>query len=134
VMAACGVSGATDITGFGLMGHALELAQGSGVGVVVDAAEVPIIPEARDMASMGLVPLGSHANKNFCASKVRTQGPAQEIVMDLLADAQTSGGMLMGLDPDQVDHALDMLAARGIEGVVIGRVVAEDPGIITVVF
>lgn len=134
VMAACGVSGATDITGFGLMGHALELAQGSGVGMVIQAAQVPIIPEARDMASMGLVPLGSHANKNFCASKVRTQGPAQEIVMDLLADAQTSGGMLMGLDPDQVDTALAMLAQRGIKGAVIGEVKAEDPGTITVVF
>lgn len=134
VMTACGVSGATDITGFGLMGHALELAQGSGVGVVIQAAQVPIIPEARDMASMGLVPLGSHANKNFCASKVRTRGAAQEIVMDLLADAQTSGGMLMGLDPDQVDTALTMLAARDIEGAVIGEVKAENPGTITVMF
>jgi selenide,water dikinase len=134
VMAACGVGGATDITGFGLMGHALELAQASGVGIVLQAGAVPIIPEARDMASMGLVPLGSHANKNFCAHLVRTQGPAQEIVMDLLADAQTSGGMLMGLDPDKVDQALEMLAQRGVRGAVIGRAVAQDPGTITVVF
>ena len=116
------------------MGHALELAQGSGVGVVIQAAKVPIIPEAKDMASMGLVPLGSHANKNFCAHMVRTQGQAQDIIMDLLADAQTSGGMLMGLDPDQVDTALSMLAQRGIKGAVIGEVKAEDPGAITVVF
>lgn len=134
VMEACGVSGATDVTGFGLLGHALELAQASGVGLVIQAAKVPIIPEARDMAAMGLVPLGSHANKNFCASKVRTRGPAQEIVMDLLADAQTSGGMLMGLDPDKVETALEMLARHGVQGAVIGRAVAEEPGTITVVF
>ncbi|BEQ16395.1 selenide, water dikinase [Desulfoferula mesophila] len=134
VMAACGVSGATDITGFGLMGHALELAQGSGVGVEIEAARVPFIPEAYDMASMGLVPLGSHANKNFCASKVITRGEAQEITLDLLADAQTSGGMLMGLDPDQVERALALLAERGIVGAVVGRTVAENPGTITVVF
>ena len=134
VMAACAVSGATDITGFGLLGHALELAQASGVGIVFQAEAVPIIPEASDMAAMGLVPLGSHANKEFCAHMVRTQGPAQEILMDLMADAQTSGGMLMGLDPERVDEALALLAQRGVRGSVIGRAVKEDPGTITVRF
>ena len=86
------------------------------------------------MAAMGLVPLGSHANKNFCAHKVRTRGPAQEIILDLLADAQTSGGMLLGLDPERVDEALAMLAQKGVRGVVIGRAEAQEPGTITVVF
>ena len=133
-MAACGVTGATDITGFGLLGHALEMAQASGAGLRIDAAKVPILDEAREMASMGLVPLGSHANRAFCGHRVRVTGQADEIMMDLLSDAQTSGGMLMGLDPDQVDTALAMLAQRGVKGAVIGRVGQEDPGTITVMF
>ncbi len=134
VMAACGVSGATDITGFGLLGHALELAAASQVGLEIEAAKVPIIPEARDMAAMGLVPVGSHANKNFCARKLSFRGPVQEIVVDLLADAQTSGGMLMGLDPGQVERAQAMLSEQGVSGAVIGRVVERDPGTIVVRF
>jgi len=134
VMAACGVSGATDITGFGLLGHALELAAASQVGLEIEAAKVPIIPEARDMAAMGLVPVGSHANKNFCARKLSFRGPVQEIVVDLLADAQTSGGMLMGLDPGQVERAQAMLSEQGVQGAVIGRVVERDPGTIAVRF
>ena len=134
VMEACGVKGATDITGFGLLGHALELAEASGVGMKIQANEVPIIPEAREMAAMGLVPIGSHANKNFCSHKLSFRGPREEILVDLLSDAQTSGGMLMGLDPEQVERALELLAARGIAGAVIGRAVAEHPGVIEVIF
>jgi selenide,water dikinase len=134
VMAACGVSGATHITGFGLLGPALELAAASQVGLEIEAAKVPIIPEARDMAAMGLVPVGSHANKNFCARKLNFRGPVQEIVVDLLADAQTSGGMLMGLDPGQVERAQAMLNEQGVQGAVIGRVVERDPGTIVVRF
>jgi len=134
VMAACGVTGATDITGFGLIGHALELAEASGVGLEIEAAAVPIIPEARDMAAMGLVPVGSHANKNFCSHKLSFQGQAEEILVDLLSDAQTSGGMLMGLDPDQVERALALLDERGVSGAVIGRAVEAHPGILSLIF
>lgn len=134
VMSACGVRGATDITGFGLIGHALELASASQVGLEIEASAVPIIPEARDMAAMGLVPLGSHANKNFCAHKLSFRGTPEEIQVDLLADAQTSGGMLLGLDQDQVERALGLLSERGIQGAVIGRAVAAHPGVLELIF
>ncbi len=134
VMEACGVSGGTDITGFGLLGHGLELARASRVGLEIMAADVPILPDARDMASMGLVPVGSHANAAFCGRAVAHQGEKDIIVADLLADAQTSGGMLMGLDPDMVDKAVEMLTAAGDMAAVIGRAVADNPGTITVVY
>ncbi len=128
VMAACEVSGATDVTGFGLLGHALELAAASRVGMVIEAGAVPIIPEAREMAAMGLVPVGSHANRGFCGQRVRPSGAVDDITFDLLADAQTSGGLLMGVDPGRRDRALELLARAGVKAAVIGRAVAAHPG------
>lgn len=134
VMAALGVRGATDITGFGLLGHAQEMAKASGLGLVLEAAAVPILPQAQEMASLGLVPMGSHANRAYCEKSLILHGPADPVLLDLLADAQTSGGMLMGLAPADVEPALAMLRERGVAGAVIGRSVAEHPGQVTVQF
>lgn len=137
VMAALGVTGATDITGFGLVGHALEMAQASGVLVEIVARDVPILDEAREMAAMGLVPIGSHANRSFCSRAVLTQGAVDEIAYDLLADAQTSGGILMGVDAGREDEALRLLRERGVAGAVVGRAVAgkdEELGKVRLVF
>lgn len=134
VMAACGVRGATDITGFGLLGHALEMARASGVGLLIEAARVPILDEAYQMAASGLVPLGSHANRAYCEKSLTIEGNADPILADLLSDAQTSGGMLMGLEPDQVERALAMLAQRGISGVEIGKVLPAPAGQVKVGF
>ena len=134
VMEACGVRGGTDITGFGLLGHALEMAAASGVRVVIEAGRVPVLPQARDMALTGLVPMGSHANRQYCSKSFSVQGQADAITLDLLSDAQTSGGMLMGLDPDQVDTALGLLQDRGARGWVVGRVEPGPPGTALVVF
>lgn len=134
VMAELGVTGATDVTGFGLLGHSLELARASGVGLVIEAQAVPILPQAQEMAAMGLVPVGSHANKDYCAGQVSVSGPADEILYDLLADAQTSGGLLMGVDPGSASQALEMLAARGVQAAEIGHVIGDNPGTIKVRF
>lgn len=134
VMSACQVTGGTDITGFGLLGHALEMARASEVGVEIEAQAVPVLAEAREMASMGMVPIGSHANRGFCDQHLSTQGQVDAILLDLLADAQTSGGMLMGLPPEKLDKALEMLKGLGLLGAVVGRAVQENPGTITVRF
>lgn len=134
VMDECGVTGATDVTGFGLLGHALEMAEASRVGVTIEAGAVPIIAEARDMAAMGLVPVGSHANRGFCGSKVNPTGAVDEILFDLLSDAQTSGGLLMGVDADRLDRALALLAEAKVEAAVVGRAVADHPGAIELRF
>ena len=134
VMEACQVTGATDVTGFGLLGHALEMARASGVGLEIDARVVPIISQAREMAGMGLVPLGSHRNRDFCSHSVRVQGEPDPILMDLLADTQTSGGMLMGVPPERVDQARELLAERQLQNRVIGQVREEPAGVIIVRF
>lgn len=134
VMQAHGVTGATDITGFGLLGHALELAKASGLGLEIIASQVPILEEAREMASLGLVPVGSHANRDFCHHAVRAVGQADAVLWDLLADAQTSGGLLMGLDQERLEPALAMLREQGLAPAVIGRTGVGDPGVITLRF
>jgi selenide,water dikinase len=134
VMQACQVTGGTDVTGFGLLGHALEMARASQVGIEIEAHEVPILDDARDMASMGLVPIGSHANRGFCDNHLLLRGQVDAILLDLLADAQTSGGMLMGIAEENLDRALSMLKELGIRGAVIGRAISDNPGSITVRF
>jgi len=134
VMAACGVRGATDITGFGLLGHALEMARASKVGLTFYPTQVPILPQAREMAGMGLVPMGSHANRAFCEKSIKIKGRMDAVVYDLLADAQTSGGMLMGVDDACLDRALAMLKEKGVGLAVIGKVHKDSPGTITLEF
>jgi selenide,water dikinase len=134
VMTGCGVTGATDITGFGLLGHALEMAQASGLNLVIEAGKVPVMPEAREMASMGLVPVGSHANRVFCERSLIILGQADQILYDLLADAQTSGGLLMGLDPGCLDQAMDLFQQKGISAAVIGQTQPDPAGKVTLVF
>ncbi len=122
VMRLMGVRGATDITGFGLLGHALELAAASRVCLAIEAASVPIMTQARDLAAMGMVPLGSHRNKAFCSHSISIGPGVDELLLDLMADAQTSGGILMGVAADKAHRALDELAERGVKGVLIGEV------------
>jgi selenide,water dikinase len=134
VMAACGVAGGTDITGFGLLGHALEMARASRVGITFYPAKVPILPQAREIAGMGLLPMGSHANRAFCEKSVHIKGRMDAIAYDLLADAQTSGGMLMGVEGACLDEALSLLKERGVGHAVIGRAHKDRPGTITLEF
>jgi selenide,water dikinase len=134
VMRSLGVTGGTDVTGFGLLGHALEMARASGVGVAIQAEATPILEEAREMAAMGLVPVGSHANRTFCEKSVRIKGEADPLLLDLLSDAQTSGGLLMGLDPDKAADALAMLKERGVEAAIVGEATEAMPGEIEVIF
>ncbi|CAO0820769.1 Selenide, water dikinase 2 [Desulfarculales bacterium] len=134
VMRAFGVTGATDITGFGLLGHALELANASGLGLEIVASQVPILEEAHEMAAMGLTPMGSHANREFCRQAMRLEGATDAVLLNLLADAQTNGGLLMGLEPEHLEPALAMLSGQGLTPAVIGRVGVGDPGTITLRF
>ena len=134
VMQRFGVTGATDITGFGLLGHALELAKASGLGLEILARQVPILEEARDMASLGLVPLGSHANRDFCQGSLLLEGTLDAVLLDLLADAQTSGGLLMGLGPEHLAPALELLRQQGLSPAHIGWAGRGRPGTITLRF
>jgi len=131
VMSTYSVHACTDITGFGLLGHALEMAQASKVTISIEVHKVPVLSEVLDHAGMGLVPAGSYANRNFCASHVREVGSINPIYLDIIADAQTSGGLFIALAASEAEQALGDLKAAGLQEVVlIGHVVDRSKGVI----
>lgn len=131
LMARYAVNACTDITGFGLLGHALEVAVASGVRIALSADRVPLLPEAYDLVQMGLVPAGSYANRNYCAHQVYRDETLDPVLLDLLADAQTSGGLLIALPEDQAPALLADLQANGVAAAaIIGRVVDGMAGTI----
>src|SRR6202040_4371051 len=112
---------ATDITGFGLLGHLHSLARASGVAARIEAASVPLLPGAEMLADAGEVPGGTRSNERFLASRVRWPAnlpPARQI---LLCDAQTSGGLLLAVPETEVDRLLRALTAKRVTGVVVGQ-------------
>jgi selenide,water dikinase len=123
------VHAATDITGFGLLGHGLEMAQASKAELTIYAGKVPVLPWARDYAEMGLVPAGSHANRRFCEKHLTVDPGVDQISVDLLADAQTSGGLFIALSPLHKDVYLSRLKRHGVEhAAMIGEVTATGMG------
>ena len=115
---AAGATGATDVTGFGLLGHLAKMAAASGVDAEIDVAAVPIPAGIRALAEAGIVPGGSVRNRDWVLPMVDAGGYGELDVL-LLADAQTSGGLLFGAAPDAAAAAV---ARLGPPAAVIGRV------------
>lgn len=125
VAVAAGASGATDITGFGLLGHLGRAAAESGVDMTVNAAEVPLLPGTRDLAEAGSMPGGSRRNLEW-ADQILDRGGLVELDVLLLADAQTSGGLVFGASPAAADEAVAQLTATGHTAAVVGDVTAGN--------
>lgn len=109
----------TDITGFGLGGHLLEMARGSGVEISVHADKIPIIPEAKEYALMGLIPAGSYATKHFCEHRVEIEPRTETVLLDLIFDPQTSGGLVISIAPAHAQACLEALKDQGVESAAI---------------
>ena len=108
VMVQYRVHACTDVTGFGLLGHGLEMAQGSGVELEIDVGAVDFIPEAAELARMGILPEGMYRNRSFAGDSV-APGTAELWQQDLLYDPQTSGGLLMAVDPEDAEALYEAL-------------------------
>jgi selenide,water dikinase len=120
------VHAATDVTGFGLLGHLREMTCGSGVRARLEAQRIPLLPEVVELARAGLVPGGTRRNLQAVAPVVRWDPALPEPLRVVIGDAQTSGGLLFAT-PDG-DALLRALAARGVPGAVrIGEITGEDP-------
>lgn len=102
VMVKYRVHACTDVTGFGLMGHGLEMAQGSDTELEIDTSALDLIPESLEFAMMGILPAGMYRNRNFAEASVDT-GSVSLAVQDMLFDPQTSGGLLIAVHPDDAD-------------------------------
>lgn len=118
-----GATGATDVTGFGLLGHLGQMALASGVAVELEVAAVPLLPAAAELAAAGYVPGGTRRNLESARARLDA-GNTDEVTLTLLADAQTSGGLVFGVSPDVVPEVIEWLQEAGDECAVIGRVTA----------
>lgn len=130
---AAGCRAATDVTGFGLLGHLHHLLLGSGAAARVDASAVPLLPFARRLAEAGLIPGGTRRNLDYVAPRVEWSSALGEVERLLLCDAQTSGGLLLVVAPEREADLLAELAARGTPvAAAIGEVTAGESGTIVV--
>ena len=120
-----GVHAITDVTGFGLAGHALELARGAGLKAVVEWPRLPLLPGVASMAADGFVTGASGRNWAGYGAEVRLDPALPAVARDLLTDPQTSGGLLVSCSPEAADAVLGIFHTQGFgEAVVIGRVEA----------
>jgi len=118
-----GIKGATDITGFGLLGHSAEVAEASGVTLEIDVNSVPILPGVMELAKDGIIPAGRYNNEKHLAGKVHFTGDVTEAMKDILFDPQTSGGLLICVPPERLeDFKVDMALRNQTTWAVIGRV------------
>lgn len=115
------VHACTDVTGFGLMGHLLEMTQGSGTGAVIDVRGIALVEESLRLAEMGILPEGMYRNRSFAESSV-DGGDVSLAVQDMLYDPQTSGGLLMAVDPDDADALFEELEPSVPRAQRIGRI------------
>ncbi len=125
VALAAGATGATDVTGFGLLGHLGRAARESGIDATIELAAVPILDGVRELAADGLLPGGSRRNLRSVESQLEAQS-ADELDVLLLADAQTSGGLIFGVDPDRVDGVLAELGRQSHVAALVGHTTAGD--------
>ena len=112
----------TDITGFGLMGHAKELAEGSGLTVELWPNRVPILPKALELARDGIIPAGAYRNLDFAGPEVETAGAFPQEVLDCLYDPQTGGGLLLSIPESRVEELLRRLSDGGVSAAAVGMV------------
>jgi len=113
---------ATDITGFGLLGHAYEMAVGSGVTICLDAAAVPLLPQAMRLAGEGMNPGGANDNRAYLAGHVRISGRIEKNLEQVLYDPQTSGGLFIAVPPDKTESFGAALRDAGLPDRPVGRV------------
>lgn len=125
------VHAVTDVTGYGLLGHLFEMLDGSRVAATLRYSQVPVLPAARRLAALDCFPGGSRANLASVAKRLRLHRALQAdpSAALLLADAQTSGGLLAAIDPRAAGKAMKALAAAGVTASIIGEIRGGRPGV-----
>jgi selenide, water dikinase len=126
-MCEVGVSAATDVTGYGFIGHLTEMLEAGGVGADVRRDEIPVWERAVPLANDGVYPGGLKSNKEYLKNRVTAEGVGQNDLLPLY-DPQTSGGLLVALPKDRASALVGALRERGVSGAVVGEVV-EQPGV-----
>ena len=118
-----GVHSCTDVTGFGMLGHTLEMARGSNTEITLYSDEVPVMEGVKDYAEMGLVPAGAYDNKDTFIEDIELDNNLEEVMIDIMFDPQTSGGLLIAVPEEKVSDLLIELYANGVDqAAVVGEV------------
>lgn len=112
VMLEVGINGCTDITGFGLLGHAFEMSEASGVSIELWSDYLPIIKESIEHAKMGIIPAGAYNNEAYLDGRVHFAEEIPQEIRDIMYDPQTSGGLLISVSADKLDRLMDGLKKK----------------------
>ncbi len=133
-MSEVGVSACTDVTGFSLLGHLREMLIASAVSAEIDYQKVPLYPTVTEMTAMGMIPAGAYRNLDYIRPHLDWQGcpEAKEDALIIMADPQTSGGLLVVLPPEKVARYLALLNEKSIAGHPIGQISADQAGRISI--
>jgi selenide,water dikinase len=127
------VNAVTDVTGFGLLGHALEMSRGAGLGIEIDAAAPAFLPGVEDLARAGVRTGASSRNWASYGAQVRMANLLAEWRRDLLTDPQTSGGLLIAVAKPQAEAVLHLAHSRGFAASrIVGRMLAGPAGVTVV--
>ncbi len=117
----------TDVTGYGLMGHLREMMAGSQTTAIIDANSIPLLGNVMKYAKLKQIPGGSLRNKEFLNDFVRIDENINRYLVDVLFDAQTSGGLIISLPPEKAQNALDAIRKNGeIHAKIVGKVIAKE--------
>lgn len=129
-----GVSACTDVTGFSLLGHLREMLITSAVSAAIEYQKIPLYPAVTEMTAMGMIPAGAYRNLAYIRPHLDWQGSpeAKEDALIIMADPQTSGGLLVALPPGKVERYLALLNEKSTAGHPIGRINADQAGRITI--
>ena len=116
------VHACTDVTGFGLLGHAFEMTQEGSVTIRLHGRALPLMREAREMAEMGVIPSGAYRNQAYVRPHLTLLPGAEQVLLDLASDPQTSGGLLVALPPEQAERLLALLRPFAPWSAIVGQV------------
>jgi selenide,water dikinase len=129
-----GVNGCTDITGFGLLGHAYEMAEASGVSLEIWADYLPIIKESVEFARMGIIPAGTYNNEGYLREHISFSDGIKQETRDIMYDPQTSGGLLIAVPEERSEMLMEQLrAVNKTDFSVIGKVKEKGEHAIVVI-
>lgn len=127
-----GINGCTDITGFGFLGHSLEMAKASSVTMKINSKNIPVIGKSLEYASMGLVPAGAYSNEQYIGDEVVFNEDVPVEIRDILFDPQTSGGLLITVEKNKLNELLENLKNSPTSYSVVGEVIEEQDHFIIV--
>lgn len=122
IMVTYSVHSCTDVTGFALLGHSYEMAQGSECTIHIQTDRIPFHPEAYEFAEMGFIPAGAYRNREYAEQGVKVVAPVSRAMQDICYDPQTSGGLLMALPQEEAATCLAALRDAGVDAACIGYV------------